>query len=114
MARVPVPMDLSRIKPKVFLNLTHRQIICFGSGALIGVPLFLLLKDRINQTLATMLMVIVMLPFFMLAMFEKNGEPLEKVLAHVYQARFVRPESGRIRPITCLPRSCGISTPKRR
>ena len=43
MARVPVPMDLSRIKPKVFLNLTLRQIICFGSGALIGVPLFLLL-----------------------------------------------------------------------
>ena len=37
MARVPVPMDLSRIKPKVFLNLTLRQIICFGSGALIGV-----------------------------------------------------------------------------
>ena len=58
-------------------------------------PLFLLLKDRINQTLATMLMVIVMLPFFMLAMFEKNGEPLEKVLAHIYQARFVRP---RVRP----------------
>ena len=95
MARVPVPMDLSRIKPKVFLNLTLRQIICVGSGALIGVPLFLLLKDRINQTLATMLMVIVMLPFFMLAMFEKNGEPLEKVLSHVYQARFVRP---RVRP----------------
>ena len=95
MARVPVPMDLSRIKPKVFLNLTLRQILCFGSGALIGVPLFLLLKDRINQTLATMLMVIVMLPFFMLAMFEKNGEPLEKVLFHVYQARFVRP---RVRP----------------
>ena len=95
MARVPVPMDLSRIKPKVFLNLTLRQIICFGSGVLIGVPLFLLLKDRINQTLATMLMVIVMLPFFMLAMFEKNGEPLEKVLSHVYQARFVRP---RVRP----------------
>lgn len=40
MAYVPVPKDLTTVKSKVFLNLTKRQLICFGGGALIGVPLF--------------------------------------------------------------------------
>ena len=35
MAYIPVPKDLSAVKTKVFFNLTKRQIICFGSGALI-------------------------------------------------------------------------------
>lgn len=88
---VTVPKDLTKIKSKVFMNLTKRQILCFGGGALIGVPLFLLLKDRISSSLATMLMILVMMPFFLLAMYEKNGQPLEKLLAHFYEARFVRP-----------------------
>ena len=44
MAYVPVPKDLSKIKTKVAFNLTKRQLVCFGGGALIGVPLFFLLK----------------------------------------------------------------------
>ena len=41
MAYVPVPKDLSKVKTKVAFNLTKRQLVCFGSGALIGVPLLL-------------------------------------------------------------------------
>ncbi len=37
MAYVPVPKDLTKVKTKVAFNLTKRQLICFGSGALIGV-----------------------------------------------------------------------------
>lgn len=40
MAYVPVPKDLSRIKTKVALNLTKRQIICFAVALIIGLPLF--------------------------------------------------------------------------
>lgn len=33
-AYIPVPRDLTRVKSKVFFNLTKRQLICFGgSGA---------------------------------------------------------------------------------
>ena len=39
MAYVPVPKDLTKVKTKVAFNLTKRQLVCFGSGALIGVPL---------------------------------------------------------------------------
>ena len=89
---VNVPKDLAKIKPKLFFNLTKRQIICFGSGALIGVPLYLFLKDRIIPSLATVVMILTMMPFFLFAMYEKNGQPLEKLLSHFYQARFVRPK----------------------
>jgi len=46
MAYVPVPKDLSRIKSKLAFNLTKRQLICFSGGALVGVPLFFLLKSH--------------------------------------------------------------------
>ena len=41
MAYVPVPKDLTKVKTKVMFNLTRRQLVCFTSGALVGVPLFL-------------------------------------------------------------------------
>lgn len=39
-AYVPVPRDLTRVKSKILFNLTKRQLICFGIGALIGLPVF--------------------------------------------------------------------------
>ena len=41
---IPVPRDLTRVKTKIIFNLTKRQILCFGVGALMGVPVFFLLK----------------------------------------------------------------------
>ena len=45
MAYVSVPKDLTQIKTKFLFNLTKRQVVCFGIGILIGVPLFFLLKN---------------------------------------------------------------------
>ena len=45
-------------------NLTKRQLICFTGGALIGVPLFLLLRKPTGNSVAAMCMMLVMLPFF--------------------------------------------------
>ena len=92
MAYVPVPKDLTRIKTKVMFNLTKRQLICFGGGALVGVPLFFLAKPHMNVSTAALLMVFSMLPFFLFAMYERNGQPLEKVLFQIIQARFIRPK----------------------
>ena len=45
MAYVTIPKDLTKVKSKVMFGLTKRQLICFGAAALIGVPLFFLLKS---------------------------------------------------------------------
>lgn len=55
MAYVPVPKDLTKVKTKVMFNLTRRQLICFGSGALIGVPLFFLLQKPLGNSTASVL-----------------------------------------------------------
>lgn len=91
-ADIPVPRDLTRVKSKVFCNLTRRQLLCFGAAALIGVPIFFLVKTTGNISLAAMSMIIVMLPLFFLAMYEKDGQPLEVVANHFIQAKFIRPK----------------------
>ena len=92
MAYVPVPKDLNAVKTKVAFNLTKRQIICFGSGLLVGLPLFFLTKGHFGGSTATLLMVLVMVPFFMFAMYEKNGQPLEKIIRNIVQVCFLRPK----------------------
>ena len=92
MAYVPVPKDLTKIKTKVMLNLTKRQLICFGSGALLGVPLFFLAKPHMSVSTAALLMVLSMLPFFLLAMYERNGQPMEKIIYQIIQAKLIRPK----------------------
>ena len=92
MAYVPVPKDLTKVKSKFLFNLTKRQVVCFGIGILIGVPLFFLLKNVLPLSAAAMIMIVAMLPAFMFAMFERNGQPLEKILHSIIQSRFVRPK----------------------
>ena len=92
MAYVPVPKDLSKVKTKVALNLTKRQIICFAAALILGLPLFFLLKDSAGTSLASMVMIAVMLPCFLIAMYEKHGQPLEVVVKNIIQTKFTRPK----------------------
>lgn len=95
-AYIPVPRDLSRVKSKIIFNLTKRQLLCFGAAALIGVPLFFLVKKTSgNVSLSAMTMIIAMLPLFFLAMFERDGQPLEVIAKHFIETKFIRPK---IRP----------------
>lgn len=94
-AYIPVPRDLTRVKTKVFFNLTKRQLVCFSAAALIGLPLFFWVKSFGNVSLASLTMILVMLPLFFLAMYEKDGQPLEIIAGHFIQSKFIRPK---IRP----------------
>ena len=94
MAYVPVPKDLTAVKTKVLFNLTKRQLVCFSGGALVGVPLFFLLKGpaNLNAGAASFCMVLVMLPFFLMAVYEKNGLPMEKIVHNIARVLFLRPK----------------------
>ena len=81
---ISVPRDLTKVKSKVMFNLTKRQLICFSVAALIGVPSFFLIKQ--------IGMMVIMMPFFFLAMYEKNGQHLEVILGHLIEATFIRPK----------------------
>ena len=89
-AYVRIHKDLSQVKTKVFFNLTARQLICFGSGILVGLPLFFILNKLLPNSAAAIIMICVMMPFFLFGLYERNGQPLEKVLRYFILSRFVR------------------------
>ena len=91
MGKVPVPRNVIGMKVKFLFGLTKRQVICFGSGILVGLPFLLLIKKALPANIAALLMIAVMLPFFLFAMYEKDGQPLEQALLQFIQYRFVRP-----------------------
>ena len=89
---ISVPRDLTKVKSKVIFNLTKRQLICFSVAVLLGVPSFFLIRQIGPTSTAVIGMMIIMIPFFLLAMYEKNGRPLEVILGHMIEVLFIRPK----------------------
>ena len=93
MPYVPVPRDLTKVKTKVALGLTKRQLVCFGAAAIVGVPTFFLTRGLLGNSPAVLLMIAVMLPGFFIAMYERDGQPAEKILRNVIRSRFIFPQT---------------------
>jgi len=91
MPYVNIPNDLSKIKTKVALNLTKRQLFCFAGAAAIGVPTYLFTRTAIGNSVAMFLMIALMLPFFFFALYERDGLPAEKVARNIIRTLFIRP-----------------------
>ena len=92
MAYVTIPKDLTKVKSKVLFGLTRRQLICFGAAAMVGVPLFFILKGSVSSSTATLCMILVMLPFFLFAMYERHGQPLEVIIRQMLESSVIRPK----------------------
>ena len=91
MAYVNIPNDLSKIKTRIALNLTGRQLLCFGCAAALGIPSYLFTRSFIGNSGAMFLMIALMLPFFFFAMYERDGLPAEKVARNIIRVLFIRP-----------------------
>jgi hypothetical protein len=93
MPYVPVPRDLTKVKTKVALGLTKRQLVCFGTAAVIGVPTYFLTRGAIGNSPAVLLMIATMLPAFFIAMYERDGQPAEKILRNMIRTRWFFPQT---------------------
>lgn len=87
MPYVTVPKDLTKVKTKVAFNLTSRQLVCFSLAALVGVPVYFLTRRAIGSSASVLLMIGVMMPFFFVAMYERDGQPAEKILRNMLRHR---------------------------
>lgn len=88
---VAVPKNLSGIKTKVAMNLTKRQLVCFGSAGAVGIPFYIFTKGVIGTQASALIMVALMLPFFFLAMYEKDRFPAEKILYFMLRQKILTP-----------------------
>ncbi len=60
-------------------------------AAAVGLPFYFLTKKYIGTSNAATGMVLLMLPAFLFAMYEKDGLPLEKVLWNIINVKLKRP-----------------------
>jgi hypothetical protein len=91
MAFVSISKDLSKVKTKVALNLTKRQLICFGAAAAVGIPAYIVTRGAIGNSAAALLMIGSMLPLFFIGIYEKDGQPAEKILRNYIRCKFYWP-----------------------
>ena len=83
MAYVKIPKDLTKVKTKVALNMTKRQLIGFSMAGLIGFPIYMLCKDFLGTDVSMIVMSIVVLPVLFATLYEKDNLPFEKHLAYI-------------------------------
>ena len=92
MAFVSVPKDLNKVKTKVALNLTKRQLISFSIAAMIGLPVYWFSRKAVGNDIAVFLMIASVMPFFFVAIFEKDGIVFEKYMGHIIRQKFLYPK----------------------
>ena len=83
MAYVKVPKDLTKVKTKVALNMTKRQLIGFSIAGLIGFPVYMLCKNYLSTDISMIAMSIAVLPVLFATLYEKDNLPFEKHLAYI-------------------------------
>ena len=89
MAHVNITKDLTEVKSKVVFGLTRRQLIFFALAALVAVPTYFLTRNLLGNDVALILLIVTALPFFFFTMYEKNGQPPEKLLKNYIRVRFL-------------------------
>ena len=64
-----------------------------------------MLKGTIGTSTAALVMIFIMLPFFLLAMYERNGQPLEKVVGNHDNRDVCPPKTASVQneKLLCLP-----------
>ena len=87
MAYVSVPKDLTKVKTKVALNLTKRQLIGFALAGAIGFPVYLLSRKFLPNDLSMLLMITVAFPIIFSTLYEKDGLYLEKYIKYYLEKK---------------------------
>lgn len=100
MAYVNVPKDLTKVKTKVALNLTKRQLIGFTIAGLIGFPVYLMVKKVLPNDLSMLIMIGVSFPIIFATLYEKDGIYFEKYLKYIIDKK--RQTSIRIYKTECI------------
>ena len=69
------------------------NLLLIALAALVAVPIYFLTRRSLGTDIALMLLIVTALPFFFLALYEKNGQPPEKLLRNYLRVRvFTRRE----------------------
>lgn len=80
---VSIPKDLNDIREKFVMGFTKRQVICFGIGLAVGVPVFFLTRTALGMSGAIFAMGACAAPAILCGLYRKNGVFLEKQVKYM-------------------------------
>lgn len=91
MAYVNMTKDFSEVRKTISgLGLTKRQLGAFLLAAIIGLPVFFLLKPHIGITYSVMIMAVIVLPFCAAMLYKKDGMYMEVHAKYWYETHYIR------------------------
>lgn len=94
---VAIPKELKKIKSKLFLGLTQRQLIGFGVAIVISGIMFLLTKSTLGVDTAMYVMFIFAAPIFFITIYSKDGIPAEHWIKLILEYKYLHPHKRRYR-----------------
>lgn len=77
---VQIPKDLNDIKQKFMFGLTKRQVVSFGIGGVLGIPLFFLTRSTLGVSGAIFAMGAVAASALICGLYKKNGIFFEQTI----------------------------------
>ena len=94
MAYIKVPADMSKLKNKVIMGMTKRQLISFGAGLAIAIPALLITRNifESGSSLPLIIFGILLAPSALFAMYERDGIPFEMLVAYKIRKMFYFPK----------------------
>lgn len=81
---VQIPKDLNDIKEKFMFGMTKRQVLSFGAGFIIGIPVFFLTRGILGLSGAIIAMGCCAAPAVICGIYRKNGVYFEQVIKHMF------------------------------
>lgn len=106
---VQIPKDLNDIKQKFMFGLTKRQVVSFGIGGVLGIPLFFLTRSTLGVSGAIFAMGAVAAPALICGLYKKNGIFFEQTIKNMFRY-FKRPRKRTYRTVNlyeCIERHSG-------
>lgn len=92
MAYVNMTKDFSEVKKTISgIGLTKRQVLAFGTGLAVGIPIFLLSKSILHDiTASIMLMAVLVAPVCFALLYKKDGAYIETRIQYWYETHHIR------------------------
>ena len=91
MIEIEIPKDINKYEAKLVGPFTTRQTACFVCACALGIPTFLFLRDKVPTDLASILTMIVFLPFVLIGWVQPYGMKFEQFARTAFISNFIAP-----------------------
>ncbi len=92
MIEIEVPKDITKYEAKLVASFTTRQVGCLAIAGVLAVPTFLAIRDVVPRDAATLIVLILVLPFILLGWVKPYGMNFEQFVRTAFISNVLSPK----------------------